>query len=150
VEKGWIEDNNVDAASIKLLRYADRGWSQLSTDKTGEDEAYVYYIADTPDFSMFSISSMDEKAQQEISDTIGQGVLQPGGDLNSTMSPDDATDPADPNPVKQERKSSGIVYLAMIGLTALGVISYRYRVFLGKTIAQLGNMDGKRYRRFKR
>jgi hypothetical protein len=93
---------------------------------------------------------MDEKALQELSTDSGQGALQSGDDESGTMSPDDVTGFTDINSATQDRKSSGIAYFAIIGLTAMGILSYKYRDPLGKTIAQLGNPDGKRYRRFKR
>jgi PGF-pre-PGF domain-containing protein len=145
VEKEWIQASNVDAASIELLRYADGAWEQLSTSGLGEDGNYVYYTADVPEFSVFAISSVDESDFAED----GEGN-ESNDDENSTMSLDDAIDSAGSASATQERRSSGIVYIAIIGLTALGIVSYRYRVSLGKTIAQLGNPDGKRYRRFKR
>jgi len=147
VEKEWIQASNVDAVSIELLRYADGAWEQLSTSGTGEDGTYVYYTANVPEFSVFAISSVDESAFAEDGE---ENASQLNDDENSTMSLDDAIDPAGSTSATQERRSSGIVYIAIIGLTALGIVSYRYRVSLGKTIAQLGNPDGKRYRRFKR
>jgi PGF-pre-PGF domain-containing protein len=150
VKKEWISGNSVDPASIKLLRYAGGAWSQLPTTKTDEDETYIYYRAKTPAFSTFAISSMDEKTLQELSGSGGQGALQSEDDESGTMSPDDVTGSIDLNSATQDRKSSGIAYFAIIGLTAMGVLSYKYRDSLGKTIAQLGNPDGKRYRRFKR
>ena len=69
-------------------------------------------------------------------------------DENSTMSLDDAIDSAGSTSPIQERRSSGIAYIAIIGLTALGIVSYRYRVSLGKTIAQLGNPDGETLQAF--
>jgi PGF-pre-PGF domain-containing protein len=150
VKKDWISGNSVDPVSMKLLRYAGGTWSQLPTAKIGEDGTYIYYLAKTPAFSIFAVSSMDEKALQELSANSGQGALQSEDDESDKMSPDDVTDSTDLNSATQDRKSSGIAYFAIIGLTAMGLLSYKYRDPLGKTIAQLGNPDGKRYRRFKR
>jgi PGF-pre-PGF domain-containing protein len=55
VEKTWINSNGVDSSSVKLWKYDDGKWVELSTSQTGEDDDCVYYEADTPGFSAFSI-----------------------------------------------------------------------------------------------
>ncbi|WP_292461521.1 putative Ig domain-containing protein [Methanolobus sp.] len=149
VKKDWISGNSVEPASMKLLRYAGGAWSQLPTTSIDEDETYIYYLAKTPAFSIFAISSMDEKELQELSTNSGQGALQSEDDENGTMSADNGNFAATGN-ATQERKSSGILFFTILGITAVGMLGYRYRGQLGKEIAQLGNPDGKRYRRFKR
>jgi len=149
VEKGWVETARVDPFSIRLLRHTSGSWEQLPTTRTGEDEIYIYYIAKTPGFSMFAISSMDEKALMEVSGIEGQGSLQPGDEENSTMSLADP-DKLGPAAAEQERRSSWLMLLTIVGLMALGVMGYRYKDNLGKAITQFGNPDGKRYRRFRR
>ena len=47
VEKSWMSENGMDAASIRMCRYNSGTWSQLPTSMTGEDETYVYYVAQT-------------------------------------------------------------------------------------------------------
>jgi len=56
VEKSWIEDNNIDQASIALNRYNDAKWDPLLTSLSGEDDTYLYFIAETPGFSPFVIT----------------------------------------------------------------------------------------------
>jgi PGF-pre-PGF domain-containing protein len=56
VEKSWIEDNNIDQASITLNRYNDTKWDPLLTSLSGKDETYLYFIAETPGFSPFVIT----------------------------------------------------------------------------------------------
>ena len=115
VEKNWISGNSVDPASIKLLRYDGGIWSQLPTTKTAEDETYVYYTAKAPAFSTFAISSMDEKALQELSGSGGQGTLQSGDNENGTMSVDNGNFAATNN-VTQDRESSGILLFTINGV----------------------------------
>ena len=52
----WISVNNIDKASIRLLRYQDGQWVELDTTKLTEDENYVYYSAETLGFSFFAIT----------------------------------------------------------------------------------------------
>jgi PGF-pre-PGF domain-containing protein len=56
VEKSWIQNNNIDQASIVLNRYNDTKWNQLQTIQSGEDGKYVYFTAKTPAFSFFAIT----------------------------------------------------------------------------------------------
>ncbi|AKB17929.1 hypothetical protein MSWHS_1066 [Methanosarcina sp. WWM596] len=58
VEKTWIKLNDVDSSSVKLWKFDDGNWVELSTSQTGEDDDYVYYEADTPGFSTFSIMAL--------------------------------------------------------------------------------------------
>jgi PGF-pre-PGF domain-containing protein len=56
VEKAWIQDEKIDHPSITLNRYNDTKWNPLSTNLSGEDDAYLYFTAKTPGFSPFAIT----------------------------------------------------------------------------------------------
>ena len=56
VEKAWIVSNGVDESEMKLCRHSEEKWGELSTRKIGEDSIYVYFEAETPGFSPFSIT----------------------------------------------------------------------------------------------
>ncbi|MFZ2070300.1 MAG: PGF-pre-PGF domain-containing protein [Halobacteriota archaeon] len=58
VANSWIADNKVDEATVTLNRYDESGgnWKALTTSKTGEDNATVYFEAETPGFSMFGVT----------------------------------------------------------------------------------------------
>ena len=58
VKKTWINSNGVDSSSVKLWKFDDGKWVELSTSQTSEDDDYVYYEADTPGFSAFSIMAL--------------------------------------------------------------------------------------------
>ncbi|HWQ49615.1 MAG TPA: PGF-pre-PGF domain-containing protein [Methanosarcina sp.] len=64
VEKSWIEDKNIYQASITLNRYNDTKWDPLSTSLSGEDDTYLYFIAQTPEFSPFVITG--RTAEKEV------------------------------------------------------------------------------------
>ena len=69
VGKWWISDNNIDEATVTLNRY-DRteGWKMLPTTKVGEDNATVYFEAETPGFSMFAVMG-EKKVEVEAAAT---------------------------------------------------------------------------------
>ncbi|MEA3457799.1 MAG: PGF-pre-PGF domain-containing protein [Candidatus Thermoplasmatota archaeon] len=54
VEKTWINENNVEKETITLIRYHD-GWQHLSTMLLREDDNYVYYEAETPGLSTYTV-----------------------------------------------------------------------------------------------
>jgi PGF-pre-PGF domain-containing protein len=58
VEKTWINSNGMDPSSVKLWKFDDGKWVELFTIQTSEDDDYVYYEADTPGFSAFSIMAL--------------------------------------------------------------------------------------------
>jgi len=57
VEKAWMEEKGIDAASISLLHYSEDAWEKLETLKVSEDDEYVYFEAKTSAFSPFAISA---------------------------------------------------------------------------------------------
>lgn len=82
VEKSWVQDKNIDPATIALNRYTDNKWDQLQTSKSGEDESYLYFAAKTQGFSEFAITGKTKaketvtelQSKTEIKD-IGQNKL---------------------------------------------------------------------------
>lgn len=56
VENSWIKNNNIDQDSITLNRYNDTKWDPLLTSLSGKDDTYLYFIAETPEFSPFVIT----------------------------------------------------------------------------------------------
>lgn len=58
IEKSWISSNDVDSASIRLWRFSSGKWEELSTRKSGEDDRYTYFEAETPGFSSFVITAL--------------------------------------------------------------------------------------------
>ena len=66
VVKSWIADNSIDEATVKLNRYDETGgnWNALPTSKVGEDDATVFFDAETPGFSLFGVTG-EKKAEVE-------------------------------------------------------------------------------------
>ncbi|AKB35869.1 hypothetical protein MSSAC_1279 [Methanosarcina siciliae C2J] len=57
VEKEWLESNGIDENTVLLYRYSDGEWSALVTRVTGDDENFVYFEAETPGYSPFTIAA---------------------------------------------------------------------------------------------
>ena len=55
VNKSWLAGHNIDEATIELNRY-DGNWTALPTSKIDEDNASVYFEAETPGLSLFAIT----------------------------------------------------------------------------------------------
>lgn len=54
VPKSWVEQNNIDEHTIKLLRLNGE-WRELPTRLTRSSDLYFYFEAQTPGFSIFAV-----------------------------------------------------------------------------------------------
>ena len=72
VEKAWININKIDKATIKLIRYHDSEWQNLSTTLNSENETYIYYTAESPGFSTFAVvgSKVIEKSESNATEDM--------------------------------------------------------------------------------
>ena len=79
VEKSWIKDKKIDQASITLNRYSDKKWSELPVTLLREDNKYLYFTAQTPEFSFFAIKGKpgeNESGNSEKPETGTQDIKQ--------------------------------------------------------------------------
>ncbi|MDW7731326.1 MAG: PGF-pre-PGF domain-containing protein [Methanolobus sp.] len=60
VEKSWLEENDIDAAKIRLYRYAGDMWNELPTSQVSDDGEYLHFESLTPGFSPFAIAAVDD------------------------------------------------------------------------------------------
>ncbi|MBS1266839.1 MAG: hypothetical protein MAG795_00808 [Candidatus Woesearchaeota archaeon] len=66
VGKSWVSDNNIDKNTIKLNRYVDDKWVELTTSSKGYDTDNYLFEATSPGFSYFAISAEESpQAEQE-------------------------------------------------------------------------------------
>lgn len=83
VEKTWMEDKNINKTSIALNRYNAGKWGQLPVSLSEEDDRFLYFTAQTPEFSFFAITG---KSEAEETPVAGSDLnLHPGSeatDLN--------------------------------------------------------------------
>jgi PGF-pre-PGF domain-containing protein len=83
VEKSWIQDKNIDQSSITLNRYNDTKWDSLSTNLSGDDETYLYFTAETPAFSHFTITGKPA-AKETVDETQSESSI--GGPVQKNES----------------------------------------------------------------
>lgn len=57
VKKSWINENNIDRATVALRRYADGAWAKLPTVEVSSDATYVYFEATSSALSVFAITA---------------------------------------------------------------------------------------------
>jgi PGF-pre-PGF domain-containing protein len=72
VEKTWIAYNEIDIATVKLIRYHDGVWQNLSTTLNSENDTCIFYTAASPGFSTFAVvgSKVVEKSESYGTDDI--------------------------------------------------------------------------------
>jgi PGF-pre-PGF domain-containing protein len=108
VEKSWVNKNNIDNSTIRLNRYKDGEWNPLDTEKIGEDVDYLYFEAQTPEFSSFAITG---KVNQS-------GIVQPTStnDLESGLMPQ-PTEHHETEPMQSTSKTTGFkISTGVLGL----------------------------------
>ncbi|MBP1907846.1 PGF-pre-PGF domain-containing protein [Methanolobus bombayensis] len=87
VEKSWLEENGISTDDVVLSHYTGSKWDQLETSVSSDDGEYVYYVAKTPGFSTFAISTRSDSEEDYVAsdDTIGS-------DADSGETESEATD----------------------------------------------------------
>jgi len=65
--------------------YSDKKWDQLSTNLSGQDDKYLYFTAQTPDFSSFAITG-NIKATRTETQPSGENKTQPTVDDTQSKS----------------------------------------------------------------
>ncbi len=65
VSREWIQENNLDPATIRMARYHEGEWEKLPTDRVNEDDEFLYFVAETQGFSIFSVIGDEVKATTE-------------------------------------------------------------------------------------
>ena len=62
VSKSWLTDNGVTASDIRLYRWSNNIWNELTTTYLSEDSTEVFYQAESPGLSYFIIGSKPSAA----------------------------------------------------------------------------------------
>lgn len=70
VEKSWIQENHIDLASITLNRYSDKKWSQYPAALSGRADEFLYFTAEAPGFSSFTITGKAKNTEEENDTSI--------------------------------------------------------------------------------
>jgi len=125
VLKSWLEAHDIAELTVSLSRYDERaGWSKLSTSRVGADDIFVFFEAETQDFSLFAITG-EQQSEAE-------GTTSPSAAPTATPRP--ASDPsqAAPPPLaatpEPEASAAGIPGFEAIGAAiALLIIAIHRR-----------------------
>ncbi|MFW5913062.1 MAG: PGF-pre-PGF domain-containing protein [Candidatus Hadarchaeota archaeon] len=56
VEKSWLEEQGIDADSVRINRYHEGEWIELHTEVVDENATHIEIEAETPGFSTFAIT----------------------------------------------------------------------------------------------
>ena len=116
VSKSWIGSMSGKASDVKLVRYNSDKWNVLPTIVVEETNGNILFEAETPGFSSFAISMVDENG---IVSKNGEGTNDAGesdsyGEVPTTESVTDET------PNKDSTQSDGMDDSESKGLPALG------------------------------
>lgn len=107
VPRTWMEENNIDEASIFLNRFHDNAWTPLPTEKTGEDDEFLYFRTETPGFSYYSI--IGEKKGAVTITPAATGSEADAQQITGNEVPDTTSD--------EEKKSPGFgIVFAVTGI----------------------------------
>ena len=121
VANSWIADNNIGEATVKLNRYDESGgnWNALTTSKVGEDDATVFFDAETPGFSLFGVTGekkVEVEAAATPTPTTAVAVATPAATLKPTPSPTATPAPKTPGfEVIFAVVSLAVAYLVVFG-----------------------------------
>ena len=121
VAKSWIAADNIDEATVKLNRYDEsRGeWKALPTHKTGEDNATVYFEAETPGFSLFGVTG-EKKVEVETA-----AAATPTPTTAVAAATPAAAPAATPAPTPVSKTPSFEMIFAVVALLIVYTVVYR-------------------------
>ncbi len=69
VSRQWLEENDIDEGSIRLLHYSEGEWEKLDTKLTDESDEYLHFEAETSGFSPFAIVGDSEEKSLDSDET---------------------------------------------------------------------------------
>jgi PGF-pre-PGF domain-containing protein len=123
MNKAEIPVNETENSTVFLQRYSKGGWNILTTQKTGEDEQYIYFQAKTPGFSPFAITFGGTTINEP--EKVNKNILE-----NSTSMPvtfDEANNKSIELTSKKDWQGFSSVIVPFIGLMLLLFIGLAIR-----------------------
>ncbi|MDI6738119.1 MAG: PGF-pre-PGF domain-containing protein [Nanoarchaeota archaeon] len=114
----WLDDNDYQPEHIRLARFADGSWRELTTSILSEQSDKVYYEATSPGFSYFAI--IGKKAEEE-KEAPAANVTTPSEEL---VAPEIT-------PAAEEAKESAAGKLVTPLLIIVGVLVVLFLAVLG-------------------
>jgi PGF-pre-PGF domain-containing protein len=87
VSKTWLEENRIQASTVKLNRYHLNVWNPLPTVRTGEDSDHIFFESETPGFSPFAITGQHSQfaycPENQVPESKEILELEPAAEENS-------------------------------------------------------------------
>jgi PGF-pre-PGF domain-containing protein len=96
VEKSWLKENGISTDDVVLSHYTGSAWDQLDTTVSSDDGEYVYYVAKTPGFSTFAISTRSDSEDDYVASGDATGSDSDAEDTESEPA-DEMPDTEDDN-----------------------------------------------------
>ena len=121
VNKSRLNESNIDETTITLNRYSDinNNWSALPTSKIVEDNASLYFEAETPGFSLFAISGEEKTAR--MTTEAGAGTKTPMPEVTAPPTPTPTPTPI-PAPAPVPRIPMFLILIVIAVIVIAGVI----------------------------
>lgn len=119
IEKKWLNSNNADYEDVRLLRFQDDEWKELSPLMTSTDELYYHFSVDLPGLSYFAIAL--KKAEEKKAEIPALG----GNDTTNISQTVAKKKEAETRAVLDKLKIIAMVIVAIIVLLILVYAGYR-------------------------
>jgi len=119
VNNTWIEENNIDTDTVKLMRLVNSSWTELPTELSFDGAQWMYYTAETTGFSYFAITG-EEKSEAEAEQTVVQENLTE--DVNKTVVVEEEI----VEDVQEKTSWWLLITLVLLALSALSIPIYVY------------------------
>ncbi len=138
VNTSWLEDSDISQDTVRMYRYTT-AWDGIDTEFIKEDDNWVYFRAETPGFSYFSIGGetdsgykpLVEEEVEEVSAPVEEETTEPPKiETPTTPAPPVDTPEPEQEPVKAPetpKENGGICGPTVVVLLAMVVLAFRRR-----------------------
>lgn len=124
IEKSWIQDKAILPDSIALNRYSDKNWEKLAVNPSGEDDDFLYFLADVPGFSSFAITGDAKNSGTVLEEESGLETRVMESEDNGTIELNTGLDNEKNQKTKLPGISSEYGVLGMIILVLICILIY--------------------------
>ncbi len=128
VERGWMQENNLQEGDIALYRYVNGEWQQLETKKAEfSDQTYVYFEAASQGFSVFSIGPKAAGTKKAViepksEEAVGETTVTKGEEMPDIEDNSGGPSPITGAAVAQGKASLGIGVAIVAAIIVLGIV----------------------------
>jgi len=121
----WFTGGNYDRESVKLLRYHDGAWQELKTSYINEDGTYYNFAAETPGFSVFTITAQAVRQAVTQKEEVKTTTETPQNKTEQTAEQTTAALGGETQTVKEvkQQKSPSSLFIGIIIVLAIIIIA---------------------------